>query len=67
MSDDVNHPDHYTKGIEVTEFIASCQLDWFRGNIIKYISRYKYKNGIEDLEKARFYLNMLIERESMNE
>ena len=35
--DGINHPDHYTKGIEVTDFISSWQMDWFRGNIIKYI------------------------------
>ena len=61
MSDDVNHPDHYTKGIEVTDFIASWQMDWFRGNIIKYIWRYRYKNGLEDLKKAKWYIEKLIE------
>ena len=42
-------------------------MDYLEGNIVKYISRYKYKNGVEDLEKARFYLNMLIERENLNQ
>lgn len=36
---------------------------FLRGNIIKYIARYRNKNGIEDLEKARDYLNKLIEHE----
>jgi|TARA_R110002012_G_scaffold321332_1_gene548710 hypothetical protein len=63
MSDDVNHPDHYTKGIEVTDFIASWQMDWFRGNIIKYIVRCPHKgNTIKDLEKAKWYINDLIKR-----
>jgi hypothetical protein len=31
------------------------------GNIIKYVARYKHKNGVEDLEKARWYLNKLID------
>ena len=64
----VNHPKHYTNGdIEPIDYINGNKMDYLEGNIIKYISRYKYKNGIEDLEKARFYLNMLIERESVNE
>ena len=65
IEDNVNHPKHYTNGkIEPIDYINGNDMDYLEGNIIKYISRYKYKNGIEDLEKARFYLNMLIERES---
>ena len=61
----VNHPKHYTNGkIEPIDYINGNNMDYLEGNIIKYISRYKFKNGVEDLEKARFYLNMLIERES---
>ena len=61
----VNHPKHYTNGkIEPIDFINGNNMDYLEGNIIKYISRYKFKNGVEDLHKARFYLNMLIERES---
>ena len=61
----VNHPKHYTNGkIEPIDFINGNNMDYLEGNIIKYISRYKLKNGLEDLEKARFYLNMLIEREA---
>ena len=66
--DKVNHPKHYTNGdIEPIDYINGNNMDYLEGNIIKYISRYKYKNGVEDLEKARFYLNMLIEREGLNE
>ena len=62
--DKVNHPKHYTNGkIEPIDYINGNKMDYLEGNVIKYISRYKYKNGVEDLEKARFYLNMLIERE----
>ena len=65
LEDKVNHPKHYTNGeIEPIDYINGNGMDYLEGNIIKYISRYKYKNGIEDLEKARFYLNMLIEREN---
>ncbi len=61
--DDVNHPDHYTHGIEVTDFLASWEMDWFRGNIIKYIVRCPYKNnGLKDLKKAKWYLEDLIKR-----
>lgn len=62
--DNVNNPKHYTQGsIEVIDYITAKNFDFLEGNIIKYISRYKFKNGIEDLKKARFYLDKLIERE----
>ena len=65
LEDRVNHPKHYTNGkIEPIDYINGNGMDYLEGNIIKYISRYKFKNGLEDLHKARFYLNMLIERES---
>ena len=57
---DVINPDYYTKGKEVTKFILSLCLDFCEGNIIKYIVRYKYKNGLEDLYNARKYLDLLI-------
>ena len=61
-TDLVNHPPHYTKGkIEVIEFIEDQQLDYVEGNIIKYVCRYKYKNGLEDLKKAMWYLQRRID------
>ncbi len=64
MSDNVNHPKHYTDGeIEPIDFINANNIDYLEGNIVKYISRYKLKNGVEDLKKAEFYLRMLIQRE----
>ena len=67
LEDIINHPKHYTKGdIEPIDYINGNNMDYLEGNIIKYISRYKFKNGLEDLEKAKFYLNMLIERERDN-
>ena len=66
MADNVNHPAHYNTGtIEVINYIKDkLNYDEFTGyltgNIIKYISRYKHKNGIEDLQKAEWYLNYLI-------
>jgi len=64
--DMVNSPAHYNKaGIETIDIIQSVTGDGFetylQGNILKYMCRYKYKNGVEDLEKARWYLNRLIE------
>ena len=65
LEDMINHPKHYTNGkIEPIDYINANEMDYLEGNIVKYISRYKFKNGIEDLEKAKFYLNMLIEREN---
>ena len=63
--DMVNSPAHYNKsGIETIDIIESVTDDGFesylQGNILKYLCRYKYKNGVEDLEKARWYLNRLI-------
>jgi hypothetical protein len=66
QTDMVNSPAHYNKaGIETIDIIQSVTGDGFetylQGNILKYICRYKYKNGVEDLEKARWYLNRFIE------
>ena len=66
MKDNVNHPSHYTDGkIEVIDFIEDKNLNYHRGNAVKYISRAGKKNPdkeIEDLEKARWYINREIER-----
>lgn len=63
-SDNVNNPAHYTAGgIETLDYIKAKVKDYHSyavGNILKYVSRYEHKNGIEDLKKAQFYLNDLI-------
>ena len=66
MADNVNKPPHYNQsGIECIDAIQAATGDGFeyylQGNIIKYLWRYRYKNGIEDLRKAQWYLNKLIE------
>ena len=67
LIDIVNHPKHYTAGsIECIDYINACKFDYLEGNIVKYVTRYRNKNGVEDLRKAEFYLRMLIERESDN-
>lgn len=62
-SNSVSHPTHYNQGIEVWDFILSHNLNFLEGNIIKYVCRYKHKNGLEDLKKAKQYLDKLIETE----
>ncbi len=61
----VNSPPHYNQSsVECIDAIESATEDGFenylQGNIIKYIWRYRYKNGIQDLKKAEWYLNKLI-------
>lgn len=71
MRDMVNHPEHYqmANGLETFDIIeAVCaELTGIEavcaGNIIKYVSRFKKKNGLEDLKKAEWYLRKLIETE----
>ena len=53
--------------IQPVEFIHINGLGYIAGNIIKYVCRYKSKNGIEDLRKARHYIDMLIESELKKE
>lgn len=66
--DNVNHPSHYTQGrVEVIDVIedATSGSDGFEGyclgNVVKYVLRYRSKNGVEDLRKARWYIDKLID------
>ena len=64
--DNINHPKHYNQiGIECIDAIQEVTGEGFegylQGNVMKYLWRYKYKNGTEDLEKAQWYLKKLIE------
>lgn len=60
---DLLHQEHYTGEVEPIDLIRSLGIieEFCAGNIIKYVSRYRKKNGLEDLEKARVYLDWLIE------
>ena len=64
--DPVEQPDHYNKGaIEAIEAIKASMhpqeyKGYLKGNCLKYLWRYEYKNGVEDLRKARVYLDWLI-------
>ena len=65
-SDNVNSPSHYNQsGIECIDAIKASlgdgYQDYCKGNVMKYLWRYKYKNGIEDLNKAQWYLNSMVE------
>lgn len=58
---------HYKDmAIQPTEYIVKNGLNFVEGNVIKYVTRYKKKGGIQDLEKARHYLDILIQLEKGN-
>lgn len=59
--------DHYKNAkIQPIEFIHANNIPFCEANVIKYVFRWKTKNGIKDLEKARHYIDLLIELESKN-
>jgi len=67
MADNVNHPSHYTSGdIECIDAIEASMdqksfCGYLKGNVMKYLWRYELKNNpVEDLKKASWYLNRLI-------
>lgn len=68
MAEKVNHPNHYQGKIEVIDYIEEYSKNYPKalifnfGNVIKYVSRAPRKNGKEDLEKARWYLDRMIEK-----
>ncbi len=66
QDDPVNHPSHYTDGkIEVIDFIEDKNLNFHRGNAVKYIARAGKKDQskeIEDLKKAAWYIDREIKR-----
>ncbi len=71
VKDNVNHPSHYTQGaIECIDAIKEAVKGLLgieavcTANIIKYVWRWKFKNGVEDLHKARWYLDRLIDEVS---
>ena len=57
-------PVHYHLDIEPFDYIHDNDMGFAEGNVVKYISRWRYKeNGIDDLYKAKQYIEMLIEKE----
>jgi len=70
--DMVNHPPHYNQGgIETIEAIKAALGYGFNayltGNILKYLWRYNHKGGLQDVKKAQFYLNRLVQEMDANE
>ena len=66
MEDMVNHPKHYNKhGVECIDAIRATLTDdefrgYCKGNVLKYTWRERYKNGLEDLQKAQWYLERVV-------
>lgn len=62
QGDLVNAPKHYNMGnMETVDAIMGMGLDSCEGNVVKYVARHQYKNGVQDLEKAKRYLELMIE------
>lgn len=57
---------HYSGPLQPIDFINDANIPFCEGNIVKYVCRYQKKNGLEDLEKADWYLDRLIERISVD-
>ena len=63
----VNQPPHYNTGnveciVAIEESMTPDAFKgYLKGNVLKYMWRYEYKNGTQDLEKAQWYLNKLVE------
>jgi hypothetical protein len=53
--------DHYKTKIQPWDYIIANGIGYLEGNVIKYVSRWKEKGGVEDLKKAQHYLQKLIE------
>lgn len=56
--------DHYKTAIQPVQYIHANEIGFCEGNVIKYVSRWKKKNGIADLEKAMHYIQLLIQLET---
>ena len=54
---------HYQRAIQPWDIISEWELDFWEGNVLKYLLRWKHKDGVQDLQKAKHYLEYLIERE----
>jgi len=60
-ANDPIEPNHYVDmAISPLEYIKANNIEWNVANVIKYVSRYKAKNGLEDLKKAKWYLDDII-------
>lgn len=71
--DSVTEPPHYknlaidTLELMSVNFSDEAYMGFLEGNVLKYVMRYKMKNGVQDLRKAQYYLELLINRQEMRE
>ena len=64
--DPIKNPPHNTnKEIEPIDYIISNGLTYCEGNVVKYITRWRGKGGIDDLKKAKVYIDFIIEKEGV--
>ena len=64
--DPVKRPAHYNQGgIEPIDYIVANKLTYCEGNVVKYISRWRHKGGVEDLKKAKQYIDFIIDKEGV--
>lgn len=66
---DIQHGGQHYKGMKIqpVEFIHANNIGYMEGNAIKYLCRWQMKNGLEDLNKAKHYIELLIEMETASE
>ena len=70
LKESINHPMHYggeNDTYETIKVIEAWEMDFIEGNILKYLRRYKKKNGLEDLQKSLWYLEYLINKYKSND
>lgn len=53
-------PEHYKSAIQPVDYIVANDLDFFAGNVVKYVTRYRKKNGADDIRKAIHYCQMIL-------
>jgi len=63
MESKINRPSHYGSGLQPWDLMVDqdIAIPFAVGNIIKYVCRFRAKNGLEDLRKAQWYMNKLVE------
>jgi hypothetical protein len=66
MADMIQNPPHYANNeIEPIDYIIANKLTYCEGNVVKYITRWRGKGGLEDLKKAKQYIDFIIEKEGV--
>ena len=58
--EEYNSPIHYNRDWSIGTFITKQNLNFYEGNVVKYVCRHNKKNGLDDLMKAKHYLDQLI-------